>query len=121
LSRGTVSVTLYTMRTRKKFQKYLFSSVILLPILLSIIILTDPTQPLHVWNVSFSPLILFLSALFLFIFCISSYLLLNKRRGLLVAIFLTSVLTLRYLGFQSIFYLIVLFAILILLEIFFSR
>ncbi len=109
------------MRSRKKYFPLLFLGLLSLLGVVFYIFLIDPSIPYNAWNITFSPVIFFFTLLFICISCFSSFLLRNLRRGILVSVFLCSVLLLKLFGYLNIFSIGVMFVIIVLLELGFRK
>lgn len=109
------------VRKRKPFIPLFYSAIVVFFILSILLLAVNPYKNIDVLKVSFSPLILFFILFLIFSFFLSSFLFLNKRRGLLVAVFFTGFLFLRFFGFTNLFHAIVLATILVLAEVFLNN
>ena len=109
------------MRTHRKYLPFLYLFLgSLLPLLLYVIIV-NPEGKVALFGADIgSPLLLFI-LIFLSLFALFTFILANKRRGALFALFLDGVLLLRFFGFRSFFQIIVLFVIILLIEFLYSR
>ena len=108
------------MRREKKHILFLYAFILLLIPLLLFIIFIDPTTSLNFGLLNVSPVILFFLLLFSLSFSFFSFLLLNKRRGILVSLFFVGLMIFRFFGFKHLLYEALLASILLLLELFLS-
>lgn len=108
------------MRQRKKYIPLLAISLVLFGVIDFIIFLINPLRNFQILSFEFSPIPIFFLILFFGIFFFFSFLFLNKRRGLLTSLFITLSLLLRFLDFKNIFYTLLIFLILLLIELYFS-
>lgn len=108
------------MRREKKHNIFLYSFIVLFICLLLLIFLVDPINSFVVNAARISPIWLFFLLVFSTLFSFFSFLLLNKRRGMLISFFFVGLLTFRFFGFKSLFYEVLLASILLLLEFYLS-
>lgn len=113
-------VILNSMRREKKHLTFFYLFFFLFIATLVYILFVDPTNYFIISGIYFSPSIIFFLLLFGSIFSLFSFLLLNKRRGSLVGIFITGCLLLRFFGFRGWFYLVLFASIILLIELFLS-
>lgn len=106
------------MRREKKHIIFLYSFVLLLILLLFFIVFIDPTINFTFGFLNISPIVLFFLLLFSLSFSFFSFLLLNKRRGILVSLFIVGLMIFRFFGFKNLLYEALLASILLLLELF---
>ncbi|MFI5265239.1 MAG: hypothetical protein ACHQT7_00655 [Candidatus Levyibacteriota bacterium] len=109
------------MRRRRKYFPILFLGMLSLFGLLLYVFFLDPNSNLTISNFSVSPILLFFILLFGTVCFCGSFLLLNIRRGILLALLVCSVLLLRLFGFTSYIYIIILLIIILLLELGFRK
>lgn len=109
------------MKSRKQYSVYLFVAILCL---LGLILFTNTFNPHTAWgifNITISPIIPFFGLFFLIVSGSFAFLLKSRRRGILIALFVTGFLLLQYLRFNNIFYTAVLFVIIVLIEILFWK
>lgn len=104
------------MRKRGENAIYIYLSAFLFLITLFFVLFFDPKNNFSLFNISFSPILLFFVLFFGVSFSISFTLLRNKRRGILSGLFFTGFLILRFFGFTNIFHTIILLIIIILID-----
>jgi len=109
------------MRTRKKLFPLLLLALLSLGGLAFYIFFINPQENFTVVNYFVSPIIFFFMLLFITIAGIGSFFLLSLRRGVLLGVFITTLLTLRLFGFTSFLYIGILLVIIILLELGFRK
>lgn len=109
------------MRKRKKYFPILFLGLLSLLGLILYVFFLDPNINLTINSFSISPIVLFFILLFGTVCFYGSFLLLNIRRGVLLAIFACSVLLLRLFGFTSYIYVVIVLIIVLLLELGFKK
>ncbi|OIP57893.1 MAG: hypothetical protein COX79_05170 [Candidatus Levybacteria bacterium CG_4_10_14_0_2_um_filter_36_16] len=106
------------MRQERKHIVFLYLFIIFFALLFILIFFVDPKSIFEAGNFYVPPLYIFLPLLFLTIFSLFSFILLSKRRAALLSIFVVSLLILRFFGFRSPFYLLLLSSIILLSEFF---
>lgn len=106
------------MRQERKHIIFLYLFIIFFALLFILIFFVDPKNTFVAGNISIPLLYIFLPLLFLTIFSLFSFILLSKRRAALLSIFVVSLLILRFFGFRSPFYLLLLSSIILLSEFF---
>lgn len=116
-----IFVNLANMRTRKKFLPFLVYSVLSLIVFMMVINFLEPLKDLPVLGFGLHPLLLFFVFLFLTVYFLSSYILLSRRRGVLVSVFILTFFILRFLNINNLLYLILVMVILLLIEWLYSK
>lgn len=106
------------MRQERKHILFLYLFIPFFALLFLLIFFVDPKSTFEAGSISIPPLYIFLSLLFLAIFSLFSFILLSKRRASLLSIFIVCLLILRFFGFRSPFYLLLLSSIILLAEFF---
>lgn len=109
------------MRRKRRYSPVLFLGLLSLIGLLFYILFIDPSKGLSLGNIFISPIILFFILLITSISCIGSYVFTNIRRGILLGVFLSLILLLRFFGFASYLYIVILAVIVLLLELGFRK
>lgn len=104
------------MRTRRRFITYLLFLLLSLTIIIFVIFFINPSKDVLFLDFAIHPVLIFFILIFLAIYFLFSYILLNKREGTLLSIFILVFFILRYLGITSPVYLVLLFIILFLIE-----
>lgn len=116
-----LSKVVIIMRSRKKYFPLLFLGLLSLLGVVFYIFLIDPSVPYEAGNVTFSPVIFFFILLVICLSCFFSFFLKNLRRGILISIFLSSILLLKFFGYLNIFSVGIIFVITVLLELGFKK
>ncbi len=116
------------MRKRKPFW-LLVVSLLSLAILIYLVLNFPPSHQFTIYNLPFDfaqggrftilPIVLIL--IFLFIFSLFGFILNNKRRGVLIAVFVLGYLILKLLNLTHPFFIILLLVLLIMLELLFAK
>lgn len=119
------------MRRKKRPLWLLVLSILSLGGFIYLIFFTDPSDKISLSEffgqtpisspLNLSTLILFFTVLFIFIFSFITYLLRSIRRGILSGIFVVSYLILRLNHLDQLFFLLVLLALFVTLELVFTR
>lgn len=113
---------LYHMRKKRRQRFFsLVSTVGFLGIFLYLFFFLSPDTKFSIFNFEITIIPLFLIALFFFVSSLIALILSNFRRGLLLGLFVVSYLILRLLNLTHIFFLIVLIALFLTIELFFSQ
>lgn len=107
------------MRTQKKFLPYLYFFFASLVPLMFYILFVNPDSSFTFFDFLVTPAIFFFGMFFLTLFFLFTFIFASQRRGVLISLFFTGVLVLRFVGLRSIFQVIVLLAILLLVEYFY--
>ena len=108
------------MRRERKHSIFLYSFLFILICFIMFIFLVDPINNFNLGLITISPIVLFFLFLFSLLFSFFSFLLLNKRRGLLISLFFVGLMIFRFFGFKNLLYEALLASILLLLELFLS-
>jgi len=106
----------YYMSKQKKYLPFLAGALISFGVLFYLIYTVSPTFHLDFLTLSLPVTLFFFPLVALFIVCFFSFFLANIRRGILIAFFVTAVLLLRFFGFPNLYYIAILLAVTILLE-----
>ncbi|OGH19719.1 MAG: hypothetical protein A3D74_03200 [Candidatus Levybacteria bacterium RIFCSPHIGHO2_02_FULL_37_13] len=109
------------MRQKKRTFLLLIFSIVIIAGLSYLIINFDPTYKLTTYGLQFTILPIFFILVFLSTLTFSAYLLNNSRRGLFVALFITSYLLLRLFHLTHLFFLFLLIALFFVLELLFRN
>jgi len=109
------------MRKRKKHLWLLILSALSLGALVYLILNVSPTDQFSIFNFQFSILIPALTILFILIFSLTTFILNNSRRGLLLGLLIISYLLLRLNGLTSPFFAILLLILFGGIELFFVK
>jgi len=104
------------MRRKKRSAKYLILSLIFLAISIYIILFFPPTHQFQIFNFKFPISDIFLLIFFVFSFSISNFFLKNRAQGLLIGFFVLSFLIFRLNNLTHPFFLILLIALFLTLE-----
>jgi hypothetical protein len=108
------------MRKRKKLYPYGILGAIGLLILSFFIYITDPSYSFKVLIFTVPLVFCFFVLSIVSLYGVFSFAFLNRRRGLILSLFLNSILLLRYFGFKSLLYSTIVFLIFALIEYSFS-
>jgi hypothetical protein len=108
------------MHRRRKPIKFLFLSITALPIIGFLVYNFPPDLKMEIGNWKLEIMYLFLPLLFLFIFSLTTYFSKNTKHGLLLGLFVVSLLTFRMSNLTHPFFLLLLAAFFLMLELLFS-
>ena len=105
---------------RKKPLHYLFVSILSFLLLVTLILTTPPDTQLSFLGIEFSILTLFFLLVILFFFSLPTFLFSSKKHGILLSGFVTLYLMFRLMDLTHPFFLIVLLALFLTLELLFT-
>ena len=104
------------MRKKRKMLPYLVSFIALAAVLIFLVIFWSPEQSFLILDISISTKWVFFLLVFASLSCLSTFIFSNVTRGLLVGVFVASVLLLRFFGFTNIFYPVLLILLFVLID-----
>ncbi|MBI2028088.1 MAG: hypothetical protein HYT07_00630 [Candidatus Levybacteria bacterium] len=109
------------MRRKKRPFWLLVISLLTFTGLFYLILKFDPSQKYLILNNQYPIPLLFFILIFILAFSFSTYLSNNSRRGLFIALFLTSYLLLRFFHLTQTYFIILLIILFLTIEVFFIR
>lgn len=115
----TVAIDTSNMR-RKRPLKYLALSILSLASISGVIYFLTPSQLLPILNYKLSVMNLFLPVLFLFIFSTTTYISKSSKHGVLLGLFMVSIISFKLNNLTHPFFFLLLAALFLVLELMFA-
>lgn len=109
------------MHGKKRDIKFLILGILCLMILGWFLFSYSPSEAINIKGININTLPVFLLLIFLSIFSLTGFILKNLRRGLLISLSLVAYLIIRLLGLTNPFFPVLILALAVIIELFFSK